>query len=186
MRIGFCKEPYSAPLRQRFWLAAAIGAPAGPDSEVEILNAHEVPSVLRKLDCHQLELIAIVDLATGLRRGELLALAWNNVDLDDARLRVERSLEETRAGLRFKTPKTNVGADPFHCRLAPSPLSVSIDANNLNCGWRLAWAGRKRALWCFATPTDRQCRPTNLAGTGGEHARRWVYHRRSTPCGIPT
>jgi integrase len=54
--------------------------------------------------------IVAVDLATGLRRGELLAPAWNSIDLDDATLRVERSLEQTKAGgLRFKPPKTQHG-----------------------------------------------------------------------------
>jgi integrase len=50
-------------------------------------------------------------LATGMRRGELLALQWSDVDLDAAKpfLRVERSLEETKAGLRLKSPKTKRG-----------------------------------------------------------------------------
>ena len=41
-----------------------------------------------------------------MRRGELLALRWQDVDLDRATLKVERSLEQTKAGLRFKSPKT--------------------------------------------------------------------------------
>jgi len=44
-----------------------------------------------------------------MRRGELLALRWKDVDLDGARLRVEQALEETKAGLRFKEPKTKRG-----------------------------------------------------------------------------
>jgi integrase len=53
--------------------------------------------------------IAVVDLATGMRRGELLALRLSDVDLDRATVRIERSLEETREGLRFKAPKTANG-----------------------------------------------------------------------------
>ena len=44
-----------------------------------------------------------------MRRGELLALRWSDVDLDGAKLRVEQSLEQTKAGLRFKAPKTKHG-----------------------------------------------------------------------------
>jgi integrase len=44
-----------------------------------------------------------------MRRGELCALAWGAVDLDKANVRVERSLEETGEGLRFKSPKTAHG-----------------------------------------------------------------------------
>ena len=43
------------------------------------------------------------------RRGELLALEWRDVDLDSGTVRVERSVEETNAGLRIKPPKTKRG-----------------------------------------------------------------------------
>jgi integrase len=52
----------------------------------------------------------VAALYTGLRRGELLALRWRNVDLDSKTLRVRESLESTKAGgVRFKTPKTRAG-----------------------------------------------------------------------------
>ena len=38
-----------------------------------------------------------------MRRGELLALQWRDVDLERGVLSVERSLEQTRAGLRQGT-----------------------------------------------------------------------------------
>jgi len=44
-----------------------------------------------------------------MRRGEMVALRWSDVDLDRGRIRVERSLEQTKKVLRFKTPKTKAG-----------------------------------------------------------------------------
>ena len=38
----------------------------------------------------------------GLRRGEILALRFGDVDLDEEVIHVRRSLEETKAGLSFK------------------------------------------------------------------------------------
>jgi len=49
----------------------------------------------------------LLAVSTGMRRGEVLALRWKNVDLESATLRVMESLEQTKAGLRFKTPKTD-------------------------------------------------------------------------------
>ena len=51
--------------------------------------------------------IATLALLSGARRGELLALRWCDLDVDKGSMRIERSLEQTRAGgLRFKEPKT--------------------------------------------------------------------------------
>ena len=45
-----------------------------------------------------------------MRRGELCALRWQDVDLDGGLLRVEQSLEQTRkSGLRFKPPRSARG-----------------------------------------------------------------------------
>jgi len=78
-------------------------------NEVEILTEDQVGRVLAALRGRALYAIVALALATGLRRGELLALAWDHVDLDTAKLRVERSLEQTKAGLEFKPPKTRHG-----------------------------------------------------------------------------
>jgi integrase len=42
----------------------------------------------------------------GMRRGEIAALRWRNVDLGSAQLAVSESAEQTRAGLRYKPPKS--------------------------------------------------------------------------------
>lgn len=44
-------------------------------------------------------------LATGARRGELLALTWADVDWISGAVTISKSLEQTRAGLRIKEPK---------------------------------------------------------------------------------
>jgi len=74
--------------------------------------SHEV-----KLTGRQVERIAepvdgatlLLAVTTGLRRGEILALRWQDVNLEAATLAVRRSLEQTTAGLKFKQPKTQKG-----------------------------------------------------------------------------
>ena len=41
-----------------------------------------------------------------MRRGEVLAVRWKNVDLELGTLRVMESLEQTKTGIRFKAPKS--------------------------------------------------------------------------------
>lgn len=89
-------------------------------AEIEIISDEQVRDVLQKLRGHPFYTVAALGLGTGMRRGELLALRWKDVDLDGAKLRVEQSLEQTKPrpdsddplakrGLRFKAPKTKHG-----------------------------------------------------------------------------
>ncbi len=90
-------------------VAGVIKPPRVEETEVEILKADEVNAVLKALHGHALEPIAVLALSSGARRGELLALAWANVDLNGATIKIERSLEQTKSGLAFKAPKTRNG-----------------------------------------------------------------------------
>jgi integrase len=53
-----------------------------------------------------LELPAAVAAATGMRRGEILGLYWQDIDDDYSLLRVQRTLQPTKQGLVFEQPKT--------------------------------------------------------------------------------
>jgi integrase len=109
-------------------VAAAISPPKVEDEEIEILTSEQIDLVLNKLEGHPLYAISALALATGMRRGELLALRLCDVDFDAASGRVERSLEETAAGLRFKPPKSKHGRRTIS--LPPSAVSV------LRAHWR--------------------------------------------------
>ena len=84
-------------------------APKIATEEMRILTPRQVTELPALLDGHELGPPALFALFTGLRRGEILALRWGNVDLDDEVIRVRESLEETKAGLRFKAPKSKAG-----------------------------------------------------------------------------
>ena len=90
-------------------VASAISPPKVGDREIESLTADEIGAVLAALEGHPLQPIVVMALSTGARRGEILALRGADIDLDAATVRIERSLEQTRAGLKFKAPKTKHG-----------------------------------------------------------------------------
>ena len=52
-----------------------------------------------------LHALLVTAAATGCRRGELLALTWADVSPTDGLVVISKSLEQTRAGLRVKSPK---------------------------------------------------------------------------------
>jgi len=90
-------------------VASVVKPPKVEETEVESLKADEIDTVLAALKDHWLETISVLAISTGARRGEILALTWTHVDLDAGTIKIERSLEQTKAGLRFKAPKTAKG-----------------------------------------------------------------------------
>jgi integrase len=90
-------------------IASVVEPPKITDTELEILSEDQAREILQKLRGRPLYITVLLALTTGMRRGELLALRWRDIDLDGAKLRVEQSIEQTKAGLRFKPPKTKHG-----------------------------------------------------------------------------
>jgi integrase len=102
--------------------AANVDAPRVELTEIEILREDDVKGLLEKLRGRSLFVIAAFGLASGMRRGEMLALRWRDVDFAAGKVRVERSLEQTKAGgLRFKAPKTKRGRRTIS--IAPSAMA---------------------------------------------------------------
>ena len=90
-------------------VAALVSPPPEPESEITILTEEQIGAVLRHLEGRTLRPIVSFLLGTGARRGEALALRWKDVDLEKGTVRIERSIEQTKAGLRIKAPKTKHG-----------------------------------------------------------------------------
>jgi len=74
--------------------------------QMETLTPGQSQALLKAIEHSRVYWPTLLALATGARRGEILALRWKNVDLDRGIVRIVESLEQTKAGLRFKAPKT--------------------------------------------------------------------------------
>ena len=81
--------------------------PRAERREMTTLNAEQSAQLFAATKHTPIYWPVLLALSTGMRRGEILALRWKNVDLDRGTLRVVESLEQTKAGLRFKSPKTD-------------------------------------------------------------------------------
>jgi integrase len=144
-------------------VASTVRPPKVPDGKVEILSKDQAEQVLQRLRGRPLYMVVLLGLTTGMRRGELLALRWRDVDFDGAKVRVERSLEETKSGLRFKGPKTKHG----HRTIALAALVVA----ELRLHWKQQQEQRLR-LGMGKTPDDGLVLPAGTARRAVRTARR--------------
>jgi integrase len=64
-------------------------------------------TLLEQLRGHPRELPAVFAIATGMRRGEIVALRWSDLSPDRATARIQQTLQATNTGLVFQPPKTH-------------------------------------------------------------------------------
>jgi integrase len=135
--------------------------------EIEILSSGQMADVLTKLHAHPRFAIVALALGSGMRRGEILALQWGDVDLDGASLRVERSLEETAGGLRIKKPKTKHGRRTIS--LPPSAVDPLRAHRRKQLETRLALGQRRESddTLVFSTLEGTPLSPDNLSRDWG-------------------
>jgi integrase len=89
------------------------------------MNRGQVRFLIAAAKGTRLEVPIALTAVTGLRRGELLALRWQHVDLDKGSLFIAESLEHSRARnerVRFKAPKSRTSRRVVP--LAPECISL--------------------------------------------------------------
>ena len=88
-------------------VAGLVAGPQVAREEVEPLTPAEVAQLLQAASEDRLSALWLLLVALGLRRGEALALRWDDVDLDRAVLRVRGTLQRVGGSLvRSEMPKT--------------------------------------------------------------------------------
>lgn len=91
--------------------AASVKAPRPKRKEIKPLNREQVRALFEAAAGHRLEALYTVAVTAGLREGELLALRWEDVDLEATTpmLQIRRTLSEARSGRIFEAPKSGKG-----------------------------------------------------------------------------
>ena len=83
-----------------------------PKVDWKPMQTYDLPQTVELIEAVRgtpLLIPAALAVLCGLRRGEICALRWRNVDLVAGQISVVESLEQTKAGLRFKSPKSGKG-----------------------------------------------------------------------------
>jgi len=114
--------------------AAVCKAPTTHPREMQVLTQEEMQRLLiqaKEDGCYELLLL---ELSTGLRRGELLALRWDDLDLTTGGLRVERQVQRVKGKLTVTQPKTRASSRSI---ILPVPiLDVLKDyQQNIDSRW---------------------------------------------------
>jgi len=92
----------------------------------------------------------LLALATGLRRGELLALTWDNVHIENNTISVKQNLVEVHGGIQFETPKT-----------ASSIRTIAVSADIMEKLQQYKKPGK--CQYVFHTSSNKPITPSNLS-----------------------
>ena len=86
----------------------AVGCKLPPKRgrEMQVLSRQELQRFLIQAKADDYFELFLLDLSTGLRRGELLALQWSDLDLDTGTLSVTKQIYEVKGKLQLSVPKT--------------------------------------------------------------------------------
>jgi hypothetical protein len=142
-------------------------APRVTTAEMVILTPEQVDALPDLLRGHAVEAPALLALYTGLRRGELLALRWDNVDLDEEASVSARASKRPESVCASNPPKAKPGCATSPCPPSPSmpcrPTASAISSAVL----RLGRASLAATISCSAGGTGRRGARTLSAWRGG-------------------
>ncbi len=108
--------------------AGPVKPPRPRREEIRPLNREQVRVLFAAASERQgkagdrLEALYVVAVTAGLRRGELLGLKWEDVDLEAGMIQVRRTLSEPKGGYIFEAPKSGKGRQIRLARKAATAL----------------------------------------------------------------
>lgn len=120
---------------------------------MRIWTAEQIRAFLKVAQADWYYALYVLAFATGMRKGELLALRWEDVDLEAGALSVRQTLVHMNKAWHLFEPKTDSG------RRRLELARDAVDALRLQRA-RLFTEGLRASEWCFpskaGTPTNTQ------------------------------
>lgn len=89
-----------------------VTAPRRAYHEMRVLTIEQAQKLLATAKGHKLETLFVLALATGMRRGEVLALKWQDINLAQGMLQVRRILSRVPTKLAQETGQHYIEAEP--------------------------------------------------------------------------
>ena len=123
--------------------ADAVKVPRAPKAELSIMEGEDIARFLKIIQGTRFETLFLIDLFTGLRRGELLGLTWDCIDFKRRRITVKRQLQFERgknARFYLNSPKSGKGRV---LAIPPTVLQLFTTQRRRQAEWRL----RNGPIW---------------------------------------
>lgn len=129
--------------------------------EAEFLTREELITFLEAAKDDRLYVAMQLCAQTGLRRGEAMGLRWSDIDFDEGKFRVEKTLATTKGGPYLSTPKTE--ASKRRLTLNPS-MSALLQSHRIAQAEEAKIAGNKflDKDFVFSTRTGEPIDPNNF------------------------
>ena len=93
------------------------------EKDASFLDKEQINIVIDKVSKNKYYLPILIAIHTGLRRGEVLGLTWDNIDLDNRIITVNKQLLYQKKKLILSSPKTKTSNRQF---LIPSLLAIEL------------------------------------------------------------
>jgi integrase len=129
-----------------------------PRKEMLVLDEAQTARLLELVSERWLYLPILVAVTTGMRRGEIFGLKWDNLNLAAGTIHVQQALQETNAGCFLKEPKTG------HSRRTITLPSITVEALRRH-------KGEQAALRLSVGPKKYQDRGMVFAQSNGDFIR---------------
>jgi integrase len=141
--------------------AAGLKLPRITREEIDPLTEEEARRLLETASGDRLEALYVLALNTGMRQGELLALKWDDVDLERGVLRVRRTLTHVDKAFVLGEPKTK------NSRRTIRLTTSAVTALRAHLSRQLEEMERMGSLYrpgglIFATESGTLINPSNL------------------------
>jgi integrase len=138
----------------------AVDPPQAARATMQVYDLAQTVELIEAVRGNRLFIAVLLAVLCGLRRGEITALRWRNVDLAQGQLSVVESAEQTKAGVRYKAPKSGQGRT-----VALSGTAVAeLKAHRLAQAQELLMVGKRLSDDDFvvAQPDGSPLRPHSL------------------------
>jgi integrase len=142
-------------------VAEVVTAPRPAPPEMQTLSASETRKLLEAAHGDKLEALYVLAVTTGMRQGELLALKWRDVDLENATVSVRRTLTKSGGRLLLGEPKTKKSRRTINLTEAAARALRQHLACQIEHMQRLGDLYRDEGL-VFASEVGTPINPSNL------------------------